>query len=133
MACLCRAHGGHLPAIERVTIAGAIKALSQAHLDRLTWHFRCGGFCLIYTVLFRSRYLHFTHLRFPIHSSSASSSFLPSILLSILRSGPIIMAEVMHEKEAVATEDGTAPSPPITASESELVNASGHVQEVDRK
>jgi hypothetical protein len=42
------------------------------------------------------------------------------------------MAEVVHEKEA-ATEDGTVPSPPIAASESELVNASGHVQEVDRK
>lgn len=43
------------------------------------------------------------------------------------------MAEVMHEKEAAATEANTAPSPPVTGSESELVNASGHVQEVDRK
>jgi hypothetical protein len=43
------------------------------------------------------------------------------------------MAEVMHEKEAAATEDGNTPSPPIAGSESELVNASGHVQEVDRK
>ena len=48
-----------------------------------------------------------------------------------------IMSELIHEKEKAATEAGTAPSPPITGleseSESELVNASGHVQEVDRK
>ena len=45
------------------------------------------------------------------------------------------MSEVIHEKEKAATEAGTAPSPPVAGleSESELVNASGHVQEVDRK
>jgi len=47
------------------------------------------------------------------------------------------MSELIHEKEKAATEAGTAPSPPVTGleseSESELVNASGHVQEVDRK
>ena len=47
------------------------------------------------------------------------------------------MSELLHEKENAATETGTAPSPLVTGleseSESELVNASGHVQEVDRK
>jgi hypothetical protein len=45
------------------------------------------------------------------------------------------MSEVISEEEKAATETGPAPSPPVTGleSESELVNASGHVQEVDRK
>jgi hypothetical protein len=44
------------------------------------------------------------------------------------------MSEVIQEKEAPATEAST-PALPATdlESESELVNASGHVQEVDRK
>jgi hypothetical protein len=46
-----------------------------------------------------------------------------------------IMSEVIQEKEAPATEASTPPALPATdlESESELVNASGHVQEVDRK
>lgn len=46
-----------------------------------------------------------------------------------------IMSEVTHEKVEAVTEAGTASSPRVTGfeSESELVNASGHVQEVDRK
>ena len=46
------------------------------------------------------------------------------------------MAEVVHEKEANASPakyDSEPPSPPVLAEESALVNASGHVQEVDRK
>jgi hypothetical protein len=43
------------------------------------------------------------------------------------------MAEVLPEKEVAATQAGTAPSFPVTELEAELVNASGHIQEVDRK
>ena len=45
------------------------------------------------------------------------------------------MSEVIQEKEAPATEASTPLALPATdlESESELVNASGHVQEVDRK
>ena len=42
-----------------------------------------------------------------------------------------IMAGVGREKEATAA--GTATSSPVPGQGSELVNASGHVQEVDRK
>lgn len=44
------------------------------------------------------------------------------------------MAEVMHEKEATQTKYSSDNStPPVTAEDNVLVNASGHVQEVDRK
>lgn len=44
------------------------------------------------------------------------------------------MAEVMHEKDTIQIRYSSEnSSPPVNAGENELVNASGHVQEVDRK
>jgi hypothetical protein len=70
-----------------------------------------------------------------LNRPSFTSLFIPFLLLLfLLPYHKHTMAEVMREKDATRTNYSSEnSSPPATAGENELVNASGHVQEVDRK